>query len=49
MLILIIWIPGIALLGTQIVARFFQYPRKIAFLSMVAVMTMTMGLISLAL
>ncbi len=49
MLIPIIWIPGIALFGTQIVARFFQYPRRIALLSMVAVMTMTMGLTSLAL
>ncbi|NLZ30621.1 MAG: hypothetical protein GX885_07760 [Methanomicrobiales archaeon] len=48
MLILIIWIPGIALFGTPVVAWLFQYPRRIALLSMVAVMAMAMGLTSLA-
>ncbi|MFW5638833.1 MAG: hypothetical protein ACOCG4_06210 [Methanoculleus sp.] len=56
MLVLIIWIPGIALFGAPVVAWLFQYPRWISLLSMtagwmtavIAVMAMAMGLINLA-
>ena len=56
MLVLIIWIPGIALYGAPVVAWLFQYPRSTSLLCMitgwmiavVVVMTATMGLVHLA-
>ncbi|WP_221057813.1 hypothetical protein [Methanoculleus chikugoensis] len=55
MLIPVIWIPGIALYGTPVVAWIFQYPRAISLLCMLAgwmiavivVMAATMGLVRL--
>ncbi|MDN7024571.1 hypothetical protein FGU65_06670 [Methanoculleus sp. FWC-SCC1] len=55
-LIPIIWIPGIALYGTPIVARLFQYPRTLSVLCMLigwliasaVVMAMALGIVSLA-
>ncbi len=55
-LIPIIWIPGIALYGTPIVARLFQYPRMLSVLCMLVgwmvasavVMAMALGIVSLA-
>ncbi|MDK2889828.1 MAG: hypothetical protein PWR21_460 [Methanoculleus sp.] len=56
MLIPVIWIPGIALYGTPVVAWAFQYPRITSLLCMLAgwaiaivvVMAATMGLVRLA-
>jgi uncharacterized membrane protein len=56
MLIPVIWIPGIALYGTPVVAWAFQYPRRVSLLCMLAgwtiaiivVMAATMGLVRLA-
>lgn len=56
MLVLIIWIPGIALYGAPVVAWLFQYPRSTSLLCMlagwmiavIAVMAATMGLVRLA-
>ncbi len=55
-LIPIIWIPGIALYGTPIVARLFQYPRMLSMLCMLigwviasgVVMAMALGIVRLA-
>ncbi len=55
-LIPIIWIPGIALYGTPIVARLFQYPRMLSVFCMLigwtiaagVVMAMALGIVSLA-
>jgi len=56
MLIPVIWIPGIALYGTPVVAWIFQYPRAVSLLCMLAgwmiailaVMAAAMGLVRLA-
>ncbi len=56
MLILVIWIPGIALYGAPVVAWLFQYPRIASLFCMVAgwviavvgVMLVTMGFVRLA-
>lgn len=55
-LIPIIWIPGIALYGTPVVARLFQYPRMLSVICMLIgwmiasgiVMAMALGVVSLA-